>query len=208
MMDLVRAERIAEAMREWCAPACHRIAIAGSIRRRRYQVKDIELVYIPKTREFEVDLFGLECEETSLLYTRFTEHMDLERCVPIKPGVKGIERWPLKPQGRYWRFWLGEANLRVDMFRADEDNWGLIYAIRTGSADFSRGLLARWKHLTGGRSHEGRLRTRRGETVTTPTEARLFEVLRMRPVPPEARDSSSVIRSYVVGDQALRGVAV
>jgi len=47
-MDHAQALTIAEQCRKALAPYCERIEIAGSIRRGKPQVKDIELVAMPK----------------------------------------------------------------------------------------------------------------------------------------------------------------
>jgi DNA polymerase/3'-5' exonuclease PolX len=47
-IPLARAVSIAETTRAALAPHCERIAIAGSVRRRRSFVGDIELVCIPR----------------------------------------------------------------------------------------------------------------------------------------------------------------
>ncbi len=47
-MQLDKALEIAEKTKELLAPYCERIEIAGSIRRKKPEVKDIELVAIPK----------------------------------------------------------------------------------------------------------------------------------------------------------------
>jgi len=47
-MELEKAKAIAEQIRVLLRPACNRIEIAGSIRRRKPEVGDIELLCIPK----------------------------------------------------------------------------------------------------------------------------------------------------------------
>jgi len=47
-MELLPATQIAEAIIEKLAPYCKIINIAGSIRRQKTEVKDIELVVLPK----------------------------------------------------------------------------------------------------------------------------------------------------------------
>ncbi len=47
-MKLDKALEIAERTKKLLAPYCERIEIAGSIRRKKPEVKDIELVAIPK----------------------------------------------------------------------------------------------------------------------------------------------------------------
>jgi DNA polymerase/3'-5' exonuclease PolX len=57
-MLIAQATVIAERVKAELAPYCERIEIAGSVRRRKPQVKDIELVAIP--RQVTADRFGDE----------------------------------------------------------------------------------------------------------------------------------------------------
>jgi DNA polymerase/3'-5' exonuclease PolX len=98
-------------------PYCERCEIAGSIRRNKPECKDIEIVIIPKSN-------GL---------------MDLNNIVSKWAKVKG------EITGKYTQRVLPEG-IKLDLFIATKDNWGLIYSIRTGSADFSHKVLAcGWK---------------------------------------------------------------
>jgi DNA polymerase/3'-5' exonuclease PolX len=70
---------------------------------------------------------------------------------------------------------------------ADVDNWGLIFAIRTGSAAFSHHVLAAgWVRL-GYHSAEGRL-WKDGTIIPVWEERELFTLLGMPWVAPEARE--------------------
>ena len=57
-MDLEEARTIAHDVHDRLEPACERIAIAGSIRREAVEVKDVEIVYIPRMIETPADLFS------------------------------------------------------------------------------------------------------------------------------------------------------
>ena len=95
--------------------------------------------------------------------------------------------------GRYYQLTLPrDAGVQLDLFLAQPDNWGLTLLVRTGSAAFSTGMLARWKRRQGlGRAQpgsvDGRLVTRDGRVVPTPEEETVFQLLGMQPVPPERR---------------------
>jgi DNA polymerase/3'-5' exonuclease PolX len=123
-MNLIQATKIAERVKSELAPHCERIEIAGSIRRRKPEVGDIEIVCIPRTCEIGLFL-GSEIE--------------------IDPGFcHRVEHWPAikgKPTGKYTQRQLPDG-IVLDLFMATRDNWGLIYAIRTGSADYSHHVLA------------------------------------------------------------------
>ena len=49
-MELLKAQTLAEALKNQLKPYCERIEIAGSIRRKRPLVKDIDLVLIPSNQ--------------------------------------------------------------------------------------------------------------------------------------------------------------
>ena len=49
-MELERARAIAEQVKALLEPACEKVAIAGSLRRRRPVVNDIDLVLVPRDR--------------------------------------------------------------------------------------------------------------------------------------------------------------
>jgi DNA polymerase/3'-5' exonuclease PolX len=57
-MDYTHALAIAERVHDALAPFCSRISLAGSLRRQRPQVKDVELVAVPIQEP--ADLFGQE----------------------------------------------------------------------------------------------------------------------------------------------------
>ena len=123
-MNLDLATKIAERIRTKLAPHCERIEIAGSIRRRKSEVGDIEIACIPKTYE------------TGMFFGGDTV-VDPEFCALVErwPAVKG------KPTGKYMQRVLPEG-IKLDIFIAHPENWGLIFAIRTGSAEYSHRVLA------------------------------------------------------------------
>lgn len=56
MMEYTKAYEIAIRVKELLTPHCERIEIAGSIRRKKPEVKDIEIVAIPKP--YDTGLFS------------------------------------------------------------------------------------------------------------------------------------------------------
>ena len=177
LRPLDEAERIAGAIIADLLPYCQRIQVAGSVRRRKELVGDIELVAIP--RYDPAGLFG-DCTTNALW-----EHLHASGAYRF---IKGDHS-----SGRYYQLALpARPGLQVDLFLAQHDNWGLTLLVRTGSAAFSAAMLARWKRLQGiGRerpgSVDGRLVTRDGRAVPTPEEETVFHCLRMAPLAPELR---------------------
>jgi DNA polymerase/3'-5' exonuclease PolX len=159
-MEHKKALEIAEATLERLRPHCHRCEIAGSIRRMKPEVKDIEIVAIPKS--FEVGL--LESGIASVVNTW--------ECVKghLLP-FNGKGELPCK----YTQRILPEG-IKLDLFFANKLNWGYIYAIRTGSSDFSRKVLATGWVKQGYKGIGGHL-TLDGKIVPVPEESDLFRIL-------------------------------
>jgi len=133
-MDLQEAKEIAEGLKYTLQPYCEKIEIAGSVRREKPQVKDIELVCIPKTIIKETvisDLFGNRKERQEI------RHPDFVRIINENEINKGNPS-----TGKYFQFNICQE-INIDCFTATKINFGWIYALRTGSADFSHQLAIR-----------------------------------------------------------------
>lgn len=168
-MILEKALKIAEETMEALRPHCDRIEIAGSIRRRKPEVGDIEIVAIPK--EYMNDGFFV-----TGIATVVNDWKKVKGELPCKYTQR------ILPQG-----------IKLDLFFATPDNWGLIFAIRTGSADYSHNVLAKnWSRL-GYKSFEGTLYfcDRNGDIdvpVTLREEVDLFNLLGIKYAEPENRN--------------------
>jgi DNA polymerase/3'-5' exonuclease PolX len=149
-MELFKALIIAEAVKAQLAPFCDRIEIAGSIRRKKPEVGDIEIVCVPKPSEI---LSFIQTAES------------------LGEKVKG------DPGGRYAQIVLLEG-ISLDLFIARQENYGLILAIRTGSADFSHKYLACGWVKHGYKSVDGML-TYRGRPVEVREEIDLFKLIKL-----------------------------
>lgn len=115
---LASAERLADVLR----PSCERLLIAGSLRRKKPEVGDIEIVVIPRT-EPVTDMFGEISGETSLLDAVL--------------GVMGVERTKDGPKYKQFAY----EGRQVDLFICSPETWPVIATIRTGSGEFSRWLV-------------------------------------------------------------------
>jgi DNA polymerase/3'-5' exonuclease PolX len=100
---------------------CERIAVAGSVRREKPEIGDIEIVAIPRKK---YDLFGSETGDHALNSVDWTAFGKL-----IKNGSK------------YKQIELTEG-INLDLFIVTPPaQWGVQFMIRTGSADFSHRLV-------------------------------------------------------------------
>lgn len=175
-MILSRARATLEALAEAFRPACHRIEIAGSVRRAEWNPSDGELVAIPRYREEpapgqESLLEPAPPVSINLLHERIDElGEDGLRIRPLKPGVKlpaicewdpelVDPRWPEKRAdgSKYYRLYLPRVRMKVDIFMGSAEEWGCMYTIRTGSRWYSQALVTRWTKRTGGHCLGNRL---------------------------------------------------
>ena len=185
-IDLNEAEKIANKVREHILSSMTRVEIAGSIRRRKDIVGDIEICGIPANRERLISLLS-----------EVGQH--------IKPGVPGAVPWTPKVSAKYLRVRLAEG-MNLDVFLATPDNWGGLYMMRTGSGaspdgnpfhGFIPGIFGRWKKMSGGgRMTECMPTMPDGTQLPIPEEHDFFELLEMNFVPPDERVTKGAIKKY------------
>lgn len=174
-MELRDAKVKAAGLFEQLSPACEVIAIAGSIRRGHPTPRDIEIVAIPKFRTRQTTLFdgaGDAGNADNLLWEAL-DAMDLTK-------IKGADK--------YRKFIDNNDGVQLDVFTATQDNWGLQYLIRTGSADFSRSILT-IANRRGYHSEEAVFYDKRGQPHYMRSERDVFEFLGLAWIPPEKRES-------------------
>ena len=165
---------IAEQLQRELEPFAARLEVAGSIRRRMPDVKDIELCALLPT-------------QPSLLPD-----------VPGEPdhaiAAALLQRATFAPKRgeKYTQVVIdapGAGLVQVDLFMtADPAKWGMLYFIRTGCANFSKRAVEHWTKITRGGHSEGLLLTYPDGTVyPTPEEADVFRALDCPFIPPEGR---------------------
>jgi len=187
-MLLSEAKNIAESIISCVSSSCKRIEIAGSIRREKEDVKDIELVVI-------VDDYGDFFKKLSSFG------------IFIKPGTHEIVEWPPKAGAKYIRMFIHEK-IKLDIFVATEENWGCLFLMRTGGATgvngspftgFVPALFQRWKKISGGGKMIGCLPHDSSFETYYPCreEDDFFKLLKMKFVPPNLRNDRSSIKDYL-----------
>jgi DNA polymerase/3'-5' exonuclease PolX len=115
-MELEKARAIAEELKKLLEPACERITIAGSIRRQKPRVGDIELLVIPK---FDGIFDLLDRELKWLIGTHILEH----RLTKIGSVVYG-------PKNKLLRHVA--SGIGLDVFSTDAECWWVSLVVRTG----------------------------------------------------------------------------
>ena len=159
-MKLEEIRPIAEKYMNKLEPYCKRIEIAGSIRREKVECRDIELVLIR--------------HESKLLEMRFVEIVDSWK------KIRG------SATGRYTQRELPEG-AKLDIFMAQEDNWGNIFLQRTGNWRFSRWALGiRAKEV--GLLHRCGYLQRDGEQLSCYEEVDVFRLLKIDWIDPKDRE--------------------
>ena len=168
---LAQARADAEAFRDHFPKECYeRWEIAGSIRRGKPEVADVEHVVIPRFGEVDSGsgLFAQK-ERTNLLF----HHLDamVRGAIVSKHWYGNGNRWGEKYRGVDFRGFNNE------IFCADENNWGAILAIRTGPADFSQQLVTEMLHRKVYRQQGGQvISVLSGEPVPCRDEKTFFEM--------------------------------
>jgi DNA polymerase/3'-5' exonuclease PolX len=130
---------VAQALLDYFAPACREIKIAGSLRREKDEVKDIELCCIPddtppaKPRaEFGKPIPPTHKTKLDELVHRMVQTDD------IRMEANG---------DRYKRMFLKYAGIKCDLFiNVPPSEWGVQLLIRTGPKDFGHWCVTNRKY--------------------------------------------------------------
>lgn len=135
-MQLDQIEPLANSLVEQLRSACVRIIVAGSIRRRKPDPGDIELVAIPSTGRYTItDMFETVREE------HVVNHLDDALGTLYDLGEWELD--PVTPRNgpHYKRLRHVTSSVCCDLFITDRRRWGMIAMIRTGPEDFSEELV-------------------------------------------------------------------
>jgi DNA polymerase/3'-5' exonuclease PolX len=166
---LLHARRTAEEVLDALAPWVDRAEIAGSIRRERPEVKDIEVVAIPS--EVRDGLFG----EPRLAVQELRSVAE-----GIGPLVRGGEKYIQVTD-------VFGSGLSLDLFLVTPPaTWGANYAIRTGPAEVSKLAVSRIKGRLW-RCKDLQVTDDRGHPVPTATERQFFGAAQLPYLPAPER---------------------
>lgn len=192
-IPLARGDLLAGEVLQLLERCAERIAVAGSIRRGKSDVGDVEIVCVPKVGEEVVDLFG-GTRPIDLVDARCRELLGRGVFAP-RLDVNGRSAL-----GRRYKRLLYRG-FPLDLFSTTREQWGVILLLRTGPAEFNRQLVL--KRSQGGWLPRG-LFFRDGwlwrlpppydgdpahpaTPVPTPEEEDVFRALGLVYVPPEQR---------------------
>ena len=159
-LDLREAERLADQLKAAVEAHCERIEVAGSIRRQKTKVHDIDFVVVAKN----------DAE-----WQKINEKLKQLKAKPNCPGNSLIKAFLPCQNGLF----------QVDFYRAKPSTFGIHLLIRTGSADHNMWLagyaISKETRL---KYSEGLIKE--GSVIAGETEKGVFEALGLPyPLPPE-----------------------
>ena len=165
---MVMAARVVDELK----PHVVRMKAAGSLRRQRPQVGDIEFVVEP--RMVPIDLFGTEGPDVGELKRTLLE---------LGTWVKGRERMMQITD------LLGLEGAKLDLYLVHPPaQWGSLLGIRTGPAGLGQYVVTKMRDF--GYQHAGgrAIKQATGELVPTPTEDDFFALAGIPCLKPRQRD--------------------
>lgn len=184
-LDVARSQaaRVADVLR----PACTRVLVAGSVRRGKADVGDVEIVCQVSGVWHQVSA-QMALEDGARGLSPLSEGPSIE---DVLAGM--VERGELAPRGadgpRMKKFWVvvnAGPRLKLDLFIVRPPaQWGVILAIRTGPAEYSKWLVTHARAV-GMHVEHGAL-WRFGQAVATPEETDFFRALGLAWELPEQR---------------------
>jgi DNA polymerase (family 10) len=176
------AFEVARVLKAELEPFCERCEIAGSLRRGRPAVGDIEIVYIPKLIPSQTSLLG------EVLEYRNQAAGKLELMLN-----QGILKMRLNKKGK---FTWGELNklavhvasgIPVDFFGTTEQNWTNTFFVRTGGKATNIEIAIRAKGMGWRFEAYGKGFTRGPKTIVTMSEEQIFQFVGLPYLPPSRR---------------------
>jgi DNA polymerase/3'-5' exonuclease PolX len=170
---------------ELCAalkPVCDRIIVAGSLRRRKATVGDVEILYIGKTeaRQDPADMFATI---TVNLADEAIAALEKSGTLERRKNVNGSQMYG--PKNKLMRHCA--TGLPVDLFAATPENWWNYLVCRTGPADSNTRICMAAQERGWKWNPYGAGFSRNGEVRAMESEAAVFEFVGLPYEQPEAR---------------------
>ncbi len=159
-LDLVEAEKVAARVKAAVEAHCYRIEVAGSIRRQRNKVHDIDFVVV---------------SQSDVQWRKINEKLKLLKAKPNCAGNSVIKAFVPCQQGLF----------QVDFYRAQPLTFGIHFLVRTGSADHNM-WLAGYSISKGMRIKYSEGLIKHGKIIAGNDERQVFETLELPyPLPHE-----------------------
>ena len=167
-MHLPLAQKLAEKILAEISPYCLKAEIAGSIRRRRPFVNDIDLVLLPR----DGNLLALQ--------ERFHKS-----CKVLKEGQQNA----MYELANGFQLDVFFAYQKEALFTPMTTNWGTLLLCRTGSKEHNIYLIEQAKKINRAwRPYAGVFDLDTGDCLACATEESIFEALGLPFIPPQSRE--------------------
>lgn len=171
-MELARARAIAEELKSLLAPECDKIEVAGSIRRRKPFVGDIEILAVPK---YVDGVDQLDEEIKKLMAERLLGYRrNVRGSISYGPKNKLLVHLP--------------SGVGVDIFSTDAERWWVSLVVRTGGEITNRRIataaIRKGWHL---QAYGHGFTTPQGDVVCR-SEEETFRAVGLPYLPPERRE--------------------
>jgi DNA polymerase/3'-5' exonuclease PolX len=155
--------------------------VAGSLRRKKAVVGDVEILYVPRLEERQADLLSTEMVS---LADEEIERMLADGTLAKRPSVTGVTAWGLKN-----KLALHRSGMPVDLFRTTEISWWNYLVCRTGPSDSNTRIAteARRRGYQWNPYNAGFTRLSDGATIAVESEAHVFAFVGLPYRAPEDR---------------------
>lgn len=169
-VPLETARRLADEVVEVLLPGCERIEVAGSVRRKKAMVSDIDLVCVAREAQTLFQAGSL---------------VSLPGIIALAVDQRG---WKLLKNGPHQKK-IDIGPLAVELYITTPAQWGVMFLLRTGDAEFSHwcvtarkfgGALPSNMQIADGRVWQG-------GALDTPEEMDVFNALRLKWIDPQYR---------------------
>jgi DNA polymerase (family X) len=128
------ARKVAEQLVTELAPRCERIEIAGSLRRGKPDVGDIEILFVPRIGQVRVP--GELFPKSGLLTDELIEHWLAKGVLTKRHNINGTAAW-----GALNKLAVHAASgVPVDLFATTSERWFVSLVVRTGSKEMNTTL--------------------------------------------------------------------
>jgi DNA polymerase (family 10) len=167
---LLEAQIVAEALVQVLRPVCERIEIAGSVRRGKQDVGDVELLYVPR---YEVRQLDLISSGPVNLAAECIERLLAAELLGKRPSINGSTAWGEKNKLAVYL----PTGIPVDLFATTPEAWCNYLVCRTGPADSNTRIAttARQKGWQWCPYDVGFRNLRTGQMHAVQSEAEVFE---------------------------------
>jgi len=166
-LERAEVEPLASKIVSSVGPYCTRVDVAGSIRRRKDTVNDIDIVAEPKPQSWIKIIKEIRRE-----FGAITEKQGQKLATLYVPFVS--------KQGR--------GHVQVDLYRASESTWGILLLIRTGSAEHNIYLCSLAIRKGYRLAYSRGLLNEKGEVIASKTERDVFQALELNYIQPQDRE--------------------